>query len=175
MVLANCTVKIAEHFISYMQLARLASVLLSCGSCAFTLKGCWNGVIQRCGLLRKVLAVVLGAAWPLCCPTANKHMRFRHPAVSKDPLNSGDCLVLRCSLPNSFSPFSLLYTNHLSFSLIAFLLICSLLFCWLTRLSEITIWTKIADSLSLSHMVLLHHFVIMSASPLWFPLHWGRV
>lgn len=87
----------------------------SCGERAFTLKRWWNGVVRRSGLLRKTLAAVLRAAWSLRCPTANKHMRFHHPAVSKDPLNSGKCLLLLCSFPYSFSLFSLLYTNHLSF------------------------------------------------------------
>lgn len=82
-------------------------------SCAFTLKRWWNGVFRRSGPLRKALAAVLCAAWSLHCPTANKHMRFRHPAVSKDPLNSGNCLVLFSAL--LFSLLSLLHTNHLSF------------------------------------------------------------
>lgn len=108
-----------EHLILYMQPASPLSVLLSCGQRAFTLKGGWNGSVQHCGRLCKALAAVLGAAWPLRCPTANKRRRFRHPAVSKGPLDSGYSLVLLCSLPNSFSPFSLLYTSHLSSSLIA--------------------------------------------------------
>lgn len=92
----------------YLYICRLQGLKLSVssyGSGAFTLKGCWNESVQHCGLLCKALAVVLSAAWPSRCPTANKHRRFHHPAVSKGPLDSGYCLVLLCSLPNSFFSF----------------------------------------------------------------------
>lgn len=138
-----------------MPLASPVAVLLSCVLCAFTLKGSRVSTVA-CYVTLWLWSPALHG--PLPCPAANKHTRFHFPAVSKGRLNSGYCLMPLCSLSNSSSPFPLLYTNHLSFSLIAFPLIYLPPFCWLIMLSNITICNKKkkkAEFLTWSYCIIL--------------------
>lgn len=103
---------------------------LGCGWCTFSLRRCWNGPVWL------ILAVCCGAE---CCMAPHYHAAKKRTAqVSSSHSFKAPFELWRWfSAALLFSPFSLLHSRHLSTCLIAFLLICLLLFCWLTQQSEI--------------------------------------